>query len=229
MSDEEPNDGAEGLADDPATAAVLAALAPALGDEAVWAEPPASLADSIVAAIAAEREELDRDVVAPVPATRRARRPRSTWWLAAAAAIVAVAAVGVVVTRGGDGAGEEVAMAGTELAPGASATAHVRELGAGVEVRLDIEDLPPAPPGTYYQAWTRSPDGELVSMGTFHMRGGDDTVTLWSGVSTEDFPIITVTLQTEGAGAESSGQVVLRGSLDEGAAGQPAATTTTGG
>ena len=36
--------------------------------------------------------------------------------------------------------------------------------------------------GCYYQAWARSPDGELVSMGTFHMRGGDATVTLWSAV-----------------------------------------------
>ena len=78
---------------------------------------------------------------------------------------------------------------------------------------MDIRDLPPAPPGQYYQGWVRSEDGELVTIGTFHMRGGDATVTLWSGVELADYPIVTVTIQTEGAGQDSSGEVVLRGSL----------------
>ena len=37
---------------------------------------------------------------------------------------------------------------------------------------------------------------------------------LWSGVDLERYPTLTVTLQQEGAGAESSGQVVLSGTVD---------------
>jgi hypothetical protein len=59
----------------------------------------------------------------------------------------------------------------------------------------------------------RSDDGDLVSIGTFHLRGGAAMVTLWSGVPLEDYPTLTVTLQREGAGTDSSGEVVLRGSL----------------
>lgn len=59
----------------------------------------------------------------------------------------------------------------------------------------------------------RSDAGEVTSIGTFRMRGGDSTVTLWSGVEIKGFPTLTVTLQDEGGGPESSGRVVLRGSL----------------
>jgi hypothetical protein len=60
MTDEETS----GRIDDPdeerAVAAFLDAVAPTLRDEAIWVEPPADLADSIVAAIAAERAAPDR-------------------------------------------------------------------------------------------------------------------------------------------------------------------------
>lgn len=145
-----------------------------------------------------------------------ARRPRRGLVLAAAAALVVVAGVAgaIVATRGADDpAGTEVAIAGTELAPGASATAHVQETGSGLDITLDVSDLPPAEPGTYYQAWVRNAEGETVTIGTFHMRGGDDEVDLWAGVDLEDYPTLTVTLQQEGAGPASSGQVVLAGEI----------------
>jgi hypothetical protein len=82
-----------------------------------------------------------------------------------------------------------------------------------VAIALDIRDLPPAPEGFYYQGWVRNEEGETVTIGTFHMRAGDSTVTLWSGVPVEEYPTLTITLQEEGAGPESSGQVVLRGSI----------------
>jgi Anti-sigma-K factor rskA len=99
-------------------------------------------------------------------------------------------------------------VAGTELAPDASAVARVEETGSGVAIELDVRDLPPAEPGTYYHAWLKGPDG-LVTVGTFHMQDGDNTVELWSGVPLDRYPTLTVTLQQEGAGQESSGQVVL--------------------
>ena len=55
-----------------------------------------------------------------------------------------------------------------------------------------------------------------VSAGTFHMRGGDGSIELWSGVSPDDYPLVTVTIQQEADGAESSGRVVLRGLLTDG-------------
>ena len=98
--------------------------------------------------------------------------------------------------------------------PGASADAELEDLASGLRVVLDVSDLPPAEPGTYYQGWVRSEDGEGVTIGTFHMRGGDAKIELWAGVSSAEYPIITVTIQEEGAGAQSSGMVVLRGRLD---------------
>jgi Anti-sigma-K factor rskA len=189
-----------------------------LADEAVWAEPPASGADRLLAAIAAEPEA--RPVVpGPGPARPQSRRgaARRRWpvILSAAAALAVLAGViGLIARAGGDdGGGREFAIGGTELAPRASATATVEETGSGVAIELDVSDLPPAPPGTYYQAWVKGPDG-LVTVGTFHMRGGDDEVELWSGVDVGRYPTLTVTLQEEGGGQESSGRVVLSGPIE---------------
>jgi hypothetical protein len=221
MTDEETS----GRIDDPdeerAVAAFLDAVAPTLRDEAIWVEPPADLADSIVAAIAAERAAPDRPGVTrptavptaqPVAATRR--RSRATWWIGAAAAAVVALAIGIVVSRGGGETDEEqFSIAGTELDSDATATAEVADLPNGAAIQLDVENLDPAPEGFYYQGWVRSEAGETVTIGTFHMRGGDGTVTLWSGVDVAAYPTLTVTLQEEGAGPESSGEVVLRGSI----------------
>jgi hypothetical protein len=220
MSDEDTTDRIDDPDEDRAIAAFLDAVAPTLRDEAVWAEPPAGLADSIIATIAAERSVAPRPPVVAMPSAQprtsaRTRRSRTTWWVgAAAAAAVAALAVGVVTTRGdGESDVEQFAIGGTELAPAASATAELTDLPNGVAIALDISDLEPAPEGHYYQGWVRSDDGETVTIGTFHMRGGDGTVTLWSGVDVAEYPTLTVTLQEEGAGPESSGEVVLRGSI----------------
>ena len=132
-------------------------------------------------------------------------------------AAVALVAVGFSAAQltGGDGgrdADVEIALAGTDLAPGASADARLIDTDAGVVVLLDVRDLPPAPEGFYYQGWVRNAD-EGVTIGTFHMRGGDNEIELWSGVPLEDYPVITVTLQREGDGPASSGDVVLRGEI----------------
>jgi Anti-sigma-K factor rskA len=223
MSDEETTGRTGDPDEDRAVAAFLEAVAPTLRDEAVWVEPPAGLADSIVAAIAAERTTAQGGApVVPMPsaasptAPRRVTRGRrrGTVWLglAAAAAVVALA-VGIVVTRGDGETEEQFAIASTDRFPDASATAVVNELGAGVAIELDITGLPPAPAGFYYQGWVRSADEESVTIGTFHMRAGDSRVTLWSGVDVDEYSTLTVTLQEEGQGAESSGDVVLRGSI----------------
>ncbi len=217
MSDHEPEDPNDELGDLEATTAVLDALGPSLRDRAVWSEPPASVGDSIVAAIAAER------VTSPAPPAtadldvqRRRRRPGRWLGAVAAAALALAIGAGLLLTREGDEQpGEQLAITGTDLAPDASATAVVDDTGAGVAIRLDLRGLEPAPEGQYYQGWLRNAEGELVSIGTFHMRDGDATITLWAGVEVKDYPTLTVTLQTEDEGTGSSGQVVLRGSLTD--------------
>lgn len=180
-----------------------------LADEALWLEPPPGGADALLNATRAE---------APAgPRRRRSRgRPPVRWGvtLAAAAALVLVAGIAAALALGpGDGDGQEFAVTGTELAPGASAVATVESLGSGIAIELRVHDLPPAPPGTYYQGWVKGPDG-LVTIGTFHLRAGDDTVELWAGVDLDRYPTLTVTLQQEGAGPESSGEVVLTGDIE---------------
>src|SRR5262245_14943703 len=197
MTDEEMNDRIDDPDEDRAIAAFLDAVAPTLRDEAVWAEPPPGLADSIIAAIAAERQAPPADVVtmptavptAPpsVAAARRRRRSRAAWWVgAAAAAAVGALAIGIVASRDAEGPVEAFSIEGTDLAPDADASAVVKELGAGVAISLDVHDLPAAPEGFYYQGWVRNAEDEAVTVGTFHMRAGDASVTLWSGVDVNE-------------------------------------------
>jgi Anti-sigma-K factor rskA len=184
-----------------------------LADESVWAEPASDGVENLLAAI--EAESAGRPAAgarpSPVPARRGAVRRRALIALSAAAAlVVVVGAIGIVARPGDDG--REFDVAGTELAPEASAVATVEELGSGVAIELDVSGLPPAEPGTYYQAWVKGSEG-LVTVGTFHMRDGDDSIELWSGVPVDRYPTLTVTLQQEGGGQESSGRVVLSGQI----------------
>jgi Anti-sigma-K factor rskA len=145
----------------------------------------------------------------------RARPPWGRRVLLAAAAVVVLGLVGVAGVRlagGGGAGGTQVALAGTEALPGAHATARLRHEGAGVSVELDAAGLPPAPEGTFYEAWLVGQDTK-VSAGTFHRRGDQDTVTLWLGVDPADYDALTVTRQPVAGGTTAPGVVVLRGKL----------------
>ncbi|MEM7285953.1 MAG: anti-sigma factor [Actinomycetota bacterium] len=185
------------------------ALASMLSSAAVWDDPAPEIEDQLVAEIADEIGARPRMPSAPGRADRRHLR-----LIGAAAALFLVVGVGIALLVGGEDDTTVVALAGTELAPGASADAELEDLASGLRVVLDVSDLPPAEPGTYYQGWVRNDDGQGITIGTFHMRGGDAEIELWAGVSSADYPIITVTIQEEGAGPASSGMVVLRGRLD---------------
>jgi len=183
-----------------------------LADDAVWAEPSPRGADDLLAAIQAESRDTAVTAARPSPPRAGVSAQRRLILSAAAGLVILAGALGVLLRAGGDGDGRSVEVAGTELAPEASAVARVEETGSGVAIELDVSGLPPAEPGTYYQAWMKGPDG-LVTVGTFHLRGGDDSVELWSGVPPDRYPTLTVTLQQEGAGQESSGRVVLSGDI----------------
>jgi Anti-sigma-K factor rskA, C-terminal len=185
------------------------AVEAALARAEVWDEPRPGLEDDIVAAIRAEPVALD--------AARSSRQRRKfPAWLVGAAAVAVVAAAAVVVVRAGDDneqtAGEttEASLGGTDLAPGATATALFTPTPAGLKILLDAEGLAGAPPGEMYEAWIS--DGEIrVSAGTFHLRDGHDPIELWAGTDDPRFHLMTVTIEPIDGVAESSGQVVLKG------------------
>ncbi|HEX6578928.1 MAG TPA: anti-sigma factor [Jiangellaceae bacterium] len=179
-------------------------------------DPPVALEDRTLAAL---RAELDTGPAPTVDefAMARERRSRRRRWapvLVAAAAAVAVGTVATVAVIGNDEPESAVVtLAGTELEPDAAGRANIAPMDSGFEIELDISGLPPAPAGTYYQGWLRNEEGDAVTIGTFHGREGTADIVLWSGVDIADYPTITVTIQQERAGAESSGQVVLRGEI----------------
>jgi hypothetical protein len=189
-------------APDAASADAARRLRALLADPDGWAEPPAGLLDQILAGAgtgtgsAAGRDDRRRQIQ-----MRRTVRAGAAALLAAAAVVI-----GIVVTRGP--ATTDVALAGTRLAPAASATAKLHATPSGLAIELDVSGLPPSPPGYYYQAWMKGPRGP-VTIGTFHLRGGPGTVELWSAVSLADYPAITVTREPEDGNPASSGQVVL--------------------
>jgi len=189
-------------APDAASADAARRLRALLADPDGWAEPPAGLLGQILAGTgtgtgsAAGRDDRRRQIQ-----MRRTVRAGAAALLAAAAVVI-----GIVVTRGP--ATTDVALAGTRLAPAASATAKLHATPSGLAIELDVSGLPPSPPGYYYQAWMKGPRG-LVTIGTFHLRGGPGTVELWSAVSLADYPAITVTREPEDGNPASSGQVVL--------------------
>jgi anti-sigma-K factor RskA len=190
------------------------------------ADGPRTSAPSPPTAPAIDRTETARPLPSPVtpepPAAPSGRgvdarhRFRSARLVLAAAAVVAVVAIGAALLRSSSEpeVGEQVALAATDLAPaGAEGDANIVNRPGGTEIVLDVSGLPPAPEGSYYEAWLRKSPEVGVSAGTFHLRGGDATIVLWAGVSTDDYPLVTVTIQQEGAGAESSGKVVLKGKV----------------
>ena len=77
------------------------------------------------------------------------------------------------------------------------------------DIELDIRDLPPAPAGSYYQAWLHGTAG-AVSIGTFHLRDGSDGISLWAGVGADAYPVVMVTVQSEGS-TTAPGRLVLVG------------------
>lgn len=175
-----------------------------LGLEATWSEPPPDVADRLLAAIGSDRG---------VAAVETVRTTRPWGWaaaavLGAAALVLALAGLLGVLAPADE---QVVTIAGTDLQPEATGQAAIREAEAGWWIRLDIDDLPAADTGTYYEGWVWNDEGEGVSIGTFHMRGETEEVVLWSGVDPADYPAIWVTLEDEDGDPSASDRIVMWG------------------
>ena len=215
MNSEQPTNGIDTPDDDTEFRALLAPFAGVLGSAAMWADPPVDLESSIVEQIRAT--PAPDSIVAPPRSIGSRRRLWAVPLTAAAAAAVAFAA-GLLVA-GGDGdddvaAFADVDLAGTDLAPDAHARGDVVDRGAGYAIRLEMAGLPPAAEGAFYEGWLRADDGEMVSVGTFHMRSGDSNIVLWSGVKVADYDTLIVTEEQERSGADASDRVVLEGAVE---------------
>jgi hypothetical protein len=187
---------------------------PELADRLAEQEQAIALARSAAAETAAPVS-----LRASIEAQRRARSRRSPRGVVAigfgAAATAAVAlAIGLGIF-GTDAGGERftAALAPTGLLPAARGEATLTKTSSGWRIDLDASGLPRLEGGQFYQAWLRDPAGVLVPIGTFNEGRG---VTLWAGVSPEDFPLLTITRERADADQASSGEKVLVGTVDTG-------------
>ena len=166
-------------------------------------------AEAGVEAPASLRERID----AQRP-TRRGPAPRRLILIAASAsaAIVAAVAIGLAVFNSGSYDERfQAALAATALAPGARGEATLTKTSSGWRIELDATGLPRLADGRFYEAWLRDPAGVLVPVGTFNE---GQRVTLWAGVSPNEFTTLTVTREQADGDQTSSGEKVLVGTLD---------------
>lgn len=230
MTSQDPTSGGRGEQDDADTAALLERFSATLRSAAVWDEPPADLGERIVVQVdalrtaGAEPADGDRATTPSAPVVleeARRRRPGGAWlWpgLAVAAAAVVAFAAGALLTGDDDGRSFEpvadVELTPTELGGGARADGTVVDAGAGYSISIDVAGLPPAPEGAYYEGWLHDEEtGDWVSVGTFHMRNGDDRVVLWSGVPISRYRELVVTSEVEGSSGDR-GDVLLAGPFE---------------
>ena len=199
---------------DPAERADLDELRALFADPSVWAEPGPGLEDDVTAAVvraaASGRAEPDGSVQAITARRRRGRRPRVVAAMAGLTAAAAAAAIAVAVSLGGGThpLQYQAALAGTALAPDASAQVTLTQTTSGWQVVLHGRGLPRLDNGYFYEAWLKNPAGILVPIGTFNQ---PQDVTLWAGVPPTQYPAITITRQRANGNPASSGQRVLVG------------------
>lgn len=206
MTDEIAEYLASGSVERPEGADRLDRVRRLLGDEATWSEAPHEVEERVLDSIITESRAMAR----PTNFTS-GRRSMMTVAVIGAAAVVALALGLLGVFERPDET--VVAMQGTDLEATATGVATLRPNDSGWWIRLDVDGLPAAAAGTYYEGWVWSDDGEGVSVGTFHLRGGGSPVTLWSGVDPADYPSLWVTLEDEDGDPSASDRVVMRGRI----------------
>ena len=194
---------ATGTGDAPEGKAHLDNVRRTLAEQTTWEVPPQSVAEGVLSEIRAGTNPFD-------VRNRRRSVPRL---LAAALALGTILLV-TALALGSFEKGTRVALAGTELQPTATGSAWLEPTDAGWAIRIDLEDLPPADAGYYYEGWVWSDDGEGVSIGTFHLRNGTEPLHLWAGVDVLEYPLIWISLQAEGAGPQVSEVIVMQGRLE---------------
>ena len=170
---------------------------------------------ALVRSAAAEVEapaSLRERIEAPQRARRRPVTRRLALVGAAAAAVVVAVAVGLgVFGSSSSGPRFQAALAPTGVIPDAQGKATLTRTSSGWRIELDARGLPRLAGGRFYEAWLRNAAGVLVPIGTFN--DGRD-VTLWAGVSPNQFKSLTITRERADGNQASSGEKVLVGTVE---------------
>ena len=136
--------------------------------------------------------------------------------VAVAAALVVALLGGVVVSQLGGGGGQVIELA-LAAQPGVSgrATAELRRVDDGVAIDMEVSGLAPNPPGSVYECWFVGPGDTLeqpnrVSAGTFTIgASGRASLRMHSAADLRRFPVMGVTLETDGGRPERTGEKIL--------------------
>jgi Anti-sigma-K factor rskA, C-terminal len=190
------------------------AASPELADRLAEQQQAVELARSAVEGVEAPEALRARiDAERRLPRVSTSRRLVLTGVAAAAVAVAALAVGLAVFDSGTTGERFHAALAPTDLAPGASGEATLTKTSSGWRIELDAAGLPRLESGRFYEAWLRNSEGVLVPIGTFNE---SRKVTLWAGVSPEDFSTLTVTREQADGDQASSGEKVLVGTANAG-------------
>ena len=135
----------------------------------------------------------------------------------AAGFLVVVGAVGLILNLvSGSGGGATTTIQLISASGGAAkGEARVQQTPAGRTVELEVESLPRAPAGFYYECWFVGPGDELdapnrVAVGTFAVPdSGRTTVRMTSAADTDRFPKMGVTLEPDDGNPARTGDKVL--------------------
>jgi len=189
------------------------AASPELADRLAEQQRAVALAQSATEAVGAPaslRARIERE-----RRTARTTVPQRGFLIGAAAATAALAvAVGVAVFSSGTSPERfHTTLSATGLAPGATGQATLTKTTSGWRIELDATGLPRLDTGRFYQAWLRNRAGVLVPIGSFNE---GRNVTLWAGVSPQDFTTLTVTRERADGNQASSGEKVLVGTVETG-------------
>ncbi|MCL1600018.1 MAG: anti-sigma factor [Actinomycetia bacterium] len=176
-----------------------------LASDSMWAEPPPGLQDAVVAAILGADDPRNTDAPEVKTQTNRFNRRRLSVALGSVAAILILVVGALALIPRTPAPDWEVAMAGTEVTPSASAVIAGWNVDTGTQILLEAESLGEAPDGFVYQLWF-SKGSTDVSAGTFT---DPSHVELTVGVARKDYPNVWVSLQPINAGAGGAGPALL--------------------
>jgi Anti-sigma-K factor rskA, C-terminal len=181
-----------------------------LADRLAEQERAVALAQSAAAEV-----EAPANLRARIDAQRHARRARAPRRLALIGS-TAIAGLAVVVwlAMSSSGTSSErfhVALAPTNLAPGARGEATLTRTLSGWRIELDARGLPRLADSRFYEAWLRDSRDVVVPLGTFNE---GRKVMLWAGVSPKDFRTLMITRERIDGDQASSDESVLVGAVD---------------
>jgi anti-sigma-K factor RskA len=199
--------------------AELAALPGLLADAPPAEVPPAGLAERTFAAIEAAAAQSAKVVPIERARPRRRQGPRRVVIVAAAAVVAVALGVGVLASVGSRRQAPPVATIRLISVTGGPAhgIATVTTASGGLSIDMQVEGLPPSPPGTIYTCWLVGPGDTIahqnrVSVGSFVVGAGGAVHVHWTtAADLHRFPHLGITREPDNGEPRHQGPKVLTG------------------